>query len=288
MELFSVFDIKAKENQIPLYIKTELTDEQSTIFTDKSKLNKIVSNLLENSLKYTNKGSVNFGYKLINNKLEIFVKDTGIGINLEKQKIIFERFSQENEETSKSLGGLGLGLSIARENTELLGGEISVNSIKWQGSTFTVSIPYKPVNSNVEIDNDKNNIIEAKPKYTILVAEDEEINYLFIEILVSKIFDQNCYILHAKDGLEAVEICNKRADIDFVLMDINMPNMNGFDATKGIRKLKPNLPIIAQTAYSSPEDKEKAFSAGCNAFISKPINIEELKSIIGHHLSMKL
>ncbi|SNR52354.1 hybrid sensor histidine kinase/response regulator [Lutibacter flavus] len=286
MELFSIFDIKAKENKIPLYIKTELTDEQSIIYTDKSKLNKIVSNLLENSLKYTNKGNISFGYKLINNKIEIFVKDTGIGINLEKQKIIFERFSQENEETSRTLGGLGLGLSIAKENTELLGGEISVNSIKWQGSTFVVSIPYKPVNINSEIDNVKNNIIETKPKYVILIGEDEEINYLFIEILVSKIFDDNCDILHAKDGVEAVELCNKRADIDFVLMDINMPNMNGFEATKIIRELRPNLPIIAQTAYSSSEDKEKAFSAGCNDFISKPINNKELKTIIDYQLRL--
>lgn len=288
LELFSVFDIKAKENQIPLYIKTELTDEQSTIYTDKSKLNKIVSNLLENSLKYTNKGSINFGYKLINNNIEIFVKDTGVGINLEKQKIIFERFSQENEENSRTLGGLGLGLSIAKENTELLGGQISVNSIKWQGSTFIVSIPYKPVSIILENDNSNNNIIEEKPKYTILIAEDEEINYLFIEILVSKIFDQNCTILHTIDGVETVELCNKRADIDFVLMDINMPNMNGLEATKEIRKFRPNLPIIAQTAYSSTDDKEKAFAVGCNNFISKPINKEELKSIIDHHLSLKL
>lgn len=289
MELFSVFDLKAKENQIPLYIKTELSDEQSTIYTDKSKLNKIISNLLENSFKYTNKGSINFGYKLINNNIEIFVKDTGIGINIEKQKIIFERFLQENEETSRASGGLGLGLSIAKENTELLGGEISVNSIKWKGSTFTVSIPYKPVNTNFKMHNfnENNNNIKEKLKYTILIAEDEEMNYLFLEILVSKIFNQNCNILHVIDGVEAVKLCKEKAAIDLILMDINMPKMNGLEATKKIREFSPNLPIIAQTAYSSIEDKEKAVSAGCNGFISKPINKEELKTIIDHHLNLK-
>lgn len=288
MELFSVFDLKAKENKIPLYIKTELTDEQSTIYTDKSKLNKIISNLLENALKYTNKGSISFGYKLINNKIEIFVKDTGIGINIEYQKIIFERFSQENEKTSRSAGGLGLGLSIAKENTELLGGEISVDSIKWKGSTFKVSIPYKPVNTDLKSLDFNINTIKTKPKYTVLIVEDEEVNYLFIEILVSKIFDLNCDIIHVKDGAEAVELCQKREDLDIVLMDINMPIMDGYEATKIIRKFRPNLPIIAQTAYSSAEDKDKAFAAGCNDFISKPINKEELKTIIDHHLSLKL
>ena len=287
MELFSVFDLKAKENQVPLYINTELSDEQSTIYTDKSKLNKIISNLLENSFKYTNKGSINFGYKLIKNKLEIFVKDTGIGINIEKQKIIFERFLQENEETSRALGGLGLGLSIAKENTELLGGEITVNSTKWKGSTFIVSIPYKPVNENFEIDKLNKNTIETKPEYTILIAEDEEMNYLYLEILISKIFNLNCNILHAIDGVEAVELCRKRTDVDLVLMDINMPNMNGFEATKKIREFRPNLPVIAQTAFSSTEDKEKAFSAGCNDFISKPIDKKELKTMVDYCLSLK-
>ncbi|MEX1381995.1 response regulator, partial [Lutibacter sp.] len=204
----------------------------------------------------------------------------------EKQKIIFERFSQENEETSRTLGGLGLGLSIAKENTELLGGEISVNSIKWKGSTFRVSIPYKPVNDIFEFDNFNDNIIEAKPKYTILIAEDEEMNFLFLEILVSKIFNQNCNILHAIDGVQAIELCNKNENIDIVLMDINMPNMNGLEATKKIKKFRPKLSIIAQTAYSSAEDKEKALSAGCNDFISKPINKEELKTMVDYHLSL--
>ena len=130
LEQFSIFDIKAKENKIPLYLKKGLTDIESTILTDETKLNKIISNLLENALKYTNTGFVEFGYLLKNNDLEIYVKDTGIGIKPESQEIIFERFSQEEKELSKNVGGLGLGLSIAKENAELLGGKITLQSEK--------------------------------------------------------------------------------------------------------------------------------------------------------------
>ena len=146
LELFSIFDIKAKENKTPLYFKKGLSDKESTIFVDESKLNKILSNLLENALKFTNIGFIEFGYNLIetnhNAEIQIYVKDTGIGINPEKQAIIFERFTQE-EEISQNVGGLGLGLSIAKENAELIGGKITLESEKEKGSTFFITIPYK-------------------------------------------------------------------------------------------------------------------------------------------------
>ena len=287
LKLFSIFDLKAKENKIPLYIKNGLSDKESTILTDKTKLEKIISNLLENALKFTNKGYISFGYLLVNNNIDIFVKDTGIGIKYDKQDIIFERFSQEEKELSKNIGGLGLGLSIAKENTELLGGEISVESTKWKGSTFKVSIPYKPVNKICEEKKINEKEKEMDTKFNILVVEDEEVNYLFIEILLTEKLNLNCSILHAKDGKEAVEICQNNTNIDFVLMDINMPIMNGYDATKSIKKLVPNLPIIAQTAYSTPEDKEKAFNAGCNDFITKPISKQVLNSVIQKYLITK-
>jgi CheY-like chemotaxis protein len=126
--------------------------------------------------------------------------------------------------------------------------------------------------------------VSLRSKYKVLVVEDEEINYLFIEIILLEKINLNCEILHAKNGKEAVEYCENTNDIDFVLMDINMPIMDGYEATQKIKKIHPTLPIIAQTAYSTPEDKEKAFNAGCNDFISKPINKEELKTIIDNHL----
>jgi CheY-like chemotaxis protein len=284
MELFAIFDIKAKENQIPLYVKLNLSDKESTIFTDRSKLHKIISNLLENALKYTNKGFIRFGYKRIKNNLELFVEDTGIGINLENLDIIFERFSQEDKDTSRSVGGLGLGLSIAKENTELLGGVISVDSTKWKGSTFKVLIPYKPVDTIYKPDIIEEKEQETTPKNVILIVEDEEINYLFIEILLTKIFKSNCTILHAKDGMEAILVCKNNLNIDLVLMDISMPVLNGYLATKKIREFNKDIPIIAQTAYSTSGDKEKANEAGCNDFITKPIALQTLKTVIKNYL----
>ena len=284
LELFSIFDLKAKENGVPLYVKNQLSDCESTIYTDKGKLQKIISNLLENALKFTNKGNITFGYQLVDNQLEIFVRDTGIGIKPEKIDIIFERFSQEEKDLSRNASGLGLGLSIAKENTELLGGEISVESTKWEGSTFWVKIPYKRVKNPNKDDCSPSKEVDVRSKYKVLIVEDEEVNYLFIEIILIDKIMLNCDIIHARNGKEALDICKNETDIDFVLMDINMPVMDGYESTRKIREFNPNLPIIAQTAYSTPEDKEKALAAGCNNFISKPINKDELKSIIDSHL----
>jgi len=252
LELFSIFDIKAKENKTPLYYKNNYCDENSIILTDKSKLNKILSNLLENALKYTKEGFIEFGYHIHESQLIIYVKDTGIGIQKDKQEMIFDRFSQEEKELSKKVGGLGLGLSIAKENAELLGGKITVESIKGEGSTFFVT----------------------------LIVEDEEVNFLFLEILLKKSNTTKFNIIHVKNGQEAVDICNNNQNIDLVLMDLKMPIMNGYDATTQIKKNHPNLPIIAQTAYSTKEEKEKATIAGCDDFISKPIAKDALFEIL--------
>ena len=277
LEQFSIFDVKAKEQKTALYINKQLLDKPSTIFTDKVKLNKVLSNLLENALKFTTQGVVEIGYQLKkngeNSNIEIYVKDSGVGIDLEHQKLIFERFSQAEKELSKKVGGLGLGLSIAKENTELLGGEISVVSKKGEGATFFITIPYKPVYKATKVKN-------KKKQQTILIAEDEEINYLYLETLLSEKYK----IVHAKNGLEAVEIIKNNLKIDLVLMDLKMPLMNGYKATKELRKLNSNIPIIAQTAYSTKADKEKAISAGCNDFISKPIDIETLFKTIESYL----
>ncbi|MFA6128661.1 MAG: PAS domain S-box protein [Bacteroidales bacterium] len=288
LELFSVFDCKAKEKRIPLYIKKGLPDNESNILTDKSRLRKILTNLLENSLKFTFNGFIEMGYQLIHNKIEIYVKDTGIGINQEKQEIIFDRFSKEDKGRSKLYGGLGLGLSIAKENAELLDGEITLKSETGKGSTFYVTIPYRPVPLNNET-KEPGIISKIKRKkndpITILVAEDEEVNYLFIETLLDKT-TLNIKTLHAKNGQEAVEICKNNKEINLVLMDIKMPGMNGYEATIQIKKNRPDLPVIAQTAYSTEEDRNSSKLAGCDDYISKPISEKTLNSIISRHLSI--
>jgi len=274
LDLFSIFVIKAKEQQIPLYLKKGLSDRQSTIYTDEIKLQKILSNLLENALKFTNSGFVELGYELKNNYLEIYVKDTGIGIEKSKHNEIFNRFSQADKGLSRKFGGLGLGLSIAKENTELLDGEIIIESEEGKGANFIVKIPYKPVNTE---------IINTKKQYIILIAEDEEINSLYLETALDEL-DFNIKTIHAKNGKEAIEICEQNKNIDLVFMDLKMPILNGYDATIEIKQNNPNLIIIAQTAYSTKKDKHKAIKAGCDDFISKPIKEDTLKSIINKYL----
>ena len=288
LEHFSIFDIKAKENKTPLYLNKGLLDKESVIFTDETKLNKILSNLLENALKFTSEGFIELGYQLKTDvepvELEIYVKDTGIGIKQENQETIFNRFSQEEKSLERNVGGLGLGLSIAKENTELLGGKITLQSEKGKGSIFYVTIPYKPVKTE-NINNNNVKGTEKHPKHTILIVEDEEINYLYIDNLLEN-YQLNLKTLHAKHGKEAVDICKENNEIDLVLMDLKMPIMNGFEATKKIKEFFPDLPIVAQTAYSTREEREQAFLAGCDDFISKPISEETLNKVIRKYITI--
>ncbi|WP_319502206.1 PAS domain S-box protein [uncultured Draconibacterium sp.] len=288
MELFSIFDLNSKERNIPIYVKKALPDEQSNITTDRTKLNKILSNLLENALKYTNEGMIEMGYFIENDLLKLYVKDTGIGISPKNHQLIFERFSQENKEMSRKHGGLGLGLSISKENAQLLGGDITLTSEKDKGSTFYVTIPYKPAQTG----NDKTTEIsitpkEADSKYTILIAEDEEVNYLYLEALLRNEIKGNIELIHAKNGKEAVDICARNKTIDLVLMDIKMPIMNGYEASERIKSQFPDLPIIAQTAYSTDSDRELAIKHGYVDFISKPINKEKLFGMINKFQNKK-
>ncbi len=285
MELFSIFNLKSKERNIPLYLKKQLSDSQSYLISDKTKLSKIISNLLENALKFTNEGFVEFGYTVENDLLKIYVSDTGVGIDPKNHDLIFVRFSQEDKEISSKHGGLGLGLSISKENAELLGGVITLESEKGKGSTFFVSIPYKPVVKNpIGFEADfKENAIEKKT-HTILIAEDEEVNYLFLEALFENKGKGDFMLIHAKNGKEAVDLCIEGKNIDLVLMDIKMPVMNGHEATEKIKTAFPDLPVIAQTAYSVESDRQLAIRHGCDDFLSKPIRRDKLFELMNKYL----
>ncbi|MDE5417415.1 PAS domain S-box protein [Labilibaculum sp. DW002] len=287
LELFTIFEPKALANKTPLYLKNDLCQNSSTVLTDPYKLNRIVSNLLENALKFTNNGSIELGCRLQNDNIIIYVKDTGIGVHPEKQKLIFERFSQEDKEISQNVGGLGLGLSIAKENAKLLGGNITLESEKGKGSIFSVSIPYQPANRKYKenkITSDKIPNSNEEKHQTILIAEDEEINFIFLKILLSEL-DDKLTIIHAKNGKDAVDICTTNDQIDLILMDIKMPIMSGINATKKIRQFRQHLPIIAQTAYTATQEQDEATNAGCNDFISKPIKKEKLLAITSQYLT---
>lgn len=283
IEQFNLFNTKVKEQNLSLYLNKPLTDKQSTITTDKSKLIKILSNLIENAIKFTNDGFIELGYKLShsNKKMEIYIKDTGIGIAKTQHEAIFNRFSQADKNLSKNNGGLGLGLSIAKENAELLGGTIQINSEIGQGSVFTVTIPYTPVQESFP-KSSKNNAERLLPqtkKYTVLIAENKEVNFMYLDILLKKL-DPNIQTIHAKNGKEAFDYCKNENSIDLVLMDIKMPIMSGIEATKKIKKIKPELVIIAQTAYSTEDDRNLSIEAGCDDFISKPIQEDTLKKVL--------
>ncbi len=283
LELFSVYDNKAKDNRTPLYINKGLEDKQSTILGDEIKLRKILNNLIDNALHFTTQGYIEVGYNLENNKLHFYVKDTGVGISKDVQESIFNRFSQEDGSLSRKFGGLGLGLSIAKENTELLKGKIWVESEKDRGSTFHFSIPYHPY-----YNNDINSLPSSdEPAFnrrpTILIAEDEVVNFIYYQTVIKKMTPP-INLLHAKNGKEAVSIFKSTENIDLVLMDIKMPIMNGIDATLEIIKTNPKAKIIAQTAYSTKEDEKIALDSGCVGFISKPIEREAFRSLINKHL----
>ncbi len=283
-DLFIIFDLKAKERKVPLYIKKDLSDHESTIYTDATKLNKILSNLLENAIKFTTKGFIEINYRLVENNLEICVIDSGIGIAAEKQNIIFEKFAKEEEKMSQDYGGLGLGLAIAKENTELLGGHIEVKSQKDKGATFIVTIPYKPFYADViEKMNTQNNEHINENKHKIIIAEDDEINYLYISIMLQN-SDSKINIIHADNGEQAIKLCSENPDARLVLMDIKMPKLNGYDAVRKIKENNPALPIIAVTAYSSIDDQNKAFDAGCDDFIPKPISQKTIENILDKYL----
>lgn len=288
MELYAVFNLNSKERNIPVYLNKGLKDNQSYILTDKTKLNKILGNLLENALKFTSKGYIEIGYYLEAPDLVLYIKDTGIGISPDKKEKIFERFSQEDKEISSTHGGLGLGLSISKENAQLLGGDIFLESEKHKGSTFLVKIPYKPAHQKSRtISTISDEPSDINHSLTILLVEDEGVNSLYIEAIFAAETNRNYKIIHAKNGKEAIEICAGKKQIDLVLMDIKMPEMNGYEATEKIKALIPDLPVIAQTAYSSETDKEQALKHGCDGFISKPVNKDKLFKMINKHIKVK-
>ena len=239
--------------------------------TEHNRLSQVLINLLVNAAKFTEKGEIMFGYKIRGEELYFYVKDTGIGISLENQKKIFERFTKVNT----FIQGTGLGLSICKNIVTKMKGRIGVESEgEGKGSTFWFTIPYKPKEAQKE-----NNLTlmpllneRSKEKPIILIAEDNESNYMLFKSILQKDYE----LVHAWDGEEAVEL-HQKFHPHVVIMDINMPKMDGYEATREIRKVSKTVPIIAVTAYSFASDKEKIMQNGFNGYMSKPVDIQRLK-----------
>ena len=251
------------------------------IVTDEVKLKQVLVNLVNNAIKFTEKGYVAFGYKVDekNEKIVFKIKDTGMGIDEDNHKHIFDRFKRVESDVSIKVGGLGLGLAISKAYVEMMGGTITLESKVEKGSVFSFSIPLKYDKVQRIIVQPINTIKATKGEEdgTLLIAEDDNLNYLLFQKIMQL---KNYKIIRAVNGLEAVEICINNPSIDLVLMDIKMPVMNGFEALEKIKAIRPELIIIAQTAYSSSEDEDKIYKAGFYGYITKPIKRERLFEII--------
>ncbi len=265
----SICDVK----KLSINVEVPENSEAVTVNTDMKLFRKILSNIIDNAIKFTSVGSITLGYTIENNKFNIFVKDTGVGIEKEAQKKIFENFMQENISDTRGHDGSGLGLSVASGFSVLLGGSIVLDSVKGAGATFTFIHPAS-INSEKSGATTKINIEYNLNKLpVVLVAEDDEINFMFFETILKKVSSQ---IIHAVNGKEAVDFCREHPDISFVIMDIKMPVMNGLEATHEIKSFRNELPIIALTAYAMSSDEKMALEAGCDAYLAKPIKKQDL------------
>lgn len=269
-EQLAVFSMQAISKGIQLKLKQPFSDEGSMVYSDKAKIGQILNNLFTNSLKFTQEGEIELGCKLKGKMLECYVRDTGIGIDKSKQRVIFERFAQADDSIRHNFGGTGLGLSICKGFVELMGGEIWVDSEIGKGSIFYFTIPYYPATQTSETEKQ---FLTQNKKITVLVAEDEDTNFMYLAVLLKKL---NYTILHATNGQQAVDICRKEP-VDLVLMDIKMPLLDGHKAAKIIREFKPQLPIIAQTAHAAQAEIER-FRDVFDDYITKPFTNEKIRN----------
>lgn len=279
--LYKQFLIKAPENSNSLNMKLGLNDKDAIIASDTTRFIQIISNLLNNALKFTENGSVDFGYSVNGVMLEFYVSDTGIGITSDELTKIFDSFYQVETTLDRNYGGTGLGLSLCKAYVELLGGKIWVTSNLSVGSTFYFNIPFDKTESPSAVKSTEEKTVEIRKEasHVLLVVEDDENNFNLISIFLS---DQIVTILRARNGQEAVDLCKSKKDIDLILMDINLPVMDGYTATRLIREILPGVPVIAQTAYA--DDKIEALKSGCVDFIAKPFNKNDFLKILNKHL----
>lgn len=288
-ELFSELEmtynnfLKRKQNK-NLKLLFQLPEEahHDVIFTDPYRLKQILNNLFLNALKYTETGQIEIGYNIISdNKLRFFVSDTGTGIPPERIKDIFKRFNYSDDAGTPG-GDSGLGLSICKDLALLLGGDINVKSIVGEGSVFFLTLPY----DKIKIPMVRSSV---KPptqgkydfsNYTIMVAEDTPYNYEYLNSILQK---TGANIIWAKDGIDVLTIFNT-TKIDLILMDIQLPEISGYEATSQIRLKNHDIPIIAQTAYAMAEDKQKCYDSGCNEVLIKPIRMDDVLTTVAKYL----
>jgi len=273
--------IRRNEKPILLNVKNQFEENGDLIFTDRVWLKRVLNHLMDNAVKFTLDGSIEFSYQREDDKIVFKIKDTGIGIKNENLSHIFEEFRQEVGGHHRPFEGLGIGLTLAKEVVERMGGKIFVKSEKGIGSEFSFSIPYRPAGSTKIKTRDAGISNFLKPidwssKKCLIVDDNKDVLIYLNRIL----FDTGVTVLMARSGYEAIELVKSTPDIDVILLDMQMPEMNGIEATKEIRKIRRNIPIIAQTAFVFEDDKDIVIEAGCDACLIKPIRKDHLITIM--------
>lgn len=273
LDQYEFFKPQAEARSVSFSLTSLLSDDTRLIKSDEFKLQSVIVNLIKNAIKFTKAGRIDFGVELVGKNLIFKVKDTGKGIPQEKISKIFDRFVQADTHISRDYEGSGLGLAISKAYVDMFNGEISVESVVGEGSTFKVSIPYIGTSTN---QSDLNTLLSGNYYNTntkILVTEDDEVSYIYISRLLNQLKINH---IRACNGAEAVELCQNVSDFSHILMDLKMPVMDGYQAVALIKEIRPELPVIALTAYAFSDEREKALSAGCIDYLSKPVRKDTL------------
>jgi PAS domain S-box-containing protein len=282
-DLYHRFILVLNDKPIELSFRNGLSQEESEVIADEGKLKQVIANLLSNAIKFTEKGAIKVQCNLDDRQLKFSVEDTGIGIPENLQQVIFEKFRKGETDNDKIYQGNGLGLAISKAYVELMGGTIIVKSRPGEGSCFTFTILHRTVeleqSNRIKHKMINENAPSATTK-TILVVEDEESNYLLIEKML---FPSAFRTIHVTNGQDAVMECMGHPEIELILMDLKLPGMSGYEATRRIKEKFPHLPIVAVTAYALAGDREKALNAGCDDYLPKPFDRRDLMEMINKH-----
>lgn len=281
-DLLLFFKPEVEIKGLSLISKAALPPESEFLATDREKVYAILMNLMKNAIKFTDQGFVEVGCELKNEVLEFYIKDTGIGIHEERHQAVFERFVQADIADKRAFQGAGLGLAITKAYVEMLGGNIWFTSEAHKGTVFYFTLPYLacalPEWRSKPIVDESTTVLVNHLK--VLIVEDDGPSDVLLSLLLGQFHFE---LLHARSGIEAVEICRSNPDIDLILMDLKMPDMDGYEATLLIRQFNAHVVIIAQSAYALAGDRDKAIKIGCNDYLTKPINHTILKKLISKY-----
>ena len=285
-ELYKNYEKLCLEKNLRLVLDIPPHYEELSVSSDIELFSKAYSHLLDNAVKFTDYGSIHFGLRKTSDHLEFFVKDTGLGISQSSLKSIFDPFFKGVHVLSGQSQGSGLGLTIAKGLIELLGGKISVKSDTGKGSTFSFIIPSWSDSLKILSPAEETEVLKTQSANPlIMVAEDDETNFFYLNALLK--FETNAQVIHASNGREAIDLFKTNPEIAMILMDIKMPEIDGLEATRQIKKINKEIPIIGITAYSMSGDKERVLAAGCDGYISKPINKKTLLEKIEEYIDIK-